>query len=168
MSRSMMAPLRRAALAALLGVATFGLAAPSFAYNEASTSSINIDKDNLILRGYDAVAYHTQGKALKGTTEFSAMHNGATYHFASAANRDAFKANPAKYEPAYGGFCAMGVALEKKLDGDPELFKVVDGKLYLNVNADVVKVWSKDIPGNIGKAEMNWPAIKDKTPASLN
>lgn len=139
----------------------------SYAYDENSPSALNLDKDHLILRGYDAVAYQTDGKAVKGAADFTASYEGATYRFASAANRDAFKANPAKYAPAYGGFCAMGTALEKKLDGDPELFKIVDGKLYLNVNADVVKIWNKDIPGNIVKANTNWPEIKDKTPKSL-
>ena len=71
------------------------------------------------------------------------------------------------YAPQYGGFCAMGAALGKKLDVDPTQFKVVDGKLYLNVNADVFKKWSEDVPGNIVAADANWPSIKDKTPASL-
>lgn len=161
---------RRSAFAALatLSLALAAVPNAAFAYDASSASAINVDQGNLILRGYDAVAYHTQGQAVKGKGEFTATFNGATYHFATTANRDAFKMNPAKYEPAYGGFCAMGVALEKKLDGDPELFKVVDGKLYLNVNADVVKVWNKDVQGNIAKAETNWPGIKDKTPASLN
>lgn len=162
--------IRRAAAVALtaVGLALTALPTTGFAYDEASTSAVNVDRSNLILRGYDAVAYHTQNQAVKGSAEFTASHNGATYHFASAANRDAFLAAPATYEPAYGGFCAMGVALEKKLDGDPELFKVVDGRLYLNVNADVVKVWNKNIPGNIAKAETNWPEIKDKAPADIN
>lgn len=139
----------------------------SYAFDQNASSALNLDKDRVILHGYDAVAYHTEGKAVKGAANVSAAYDGATYHFASAANRDAFKANPAKYAPAYGGFCAMGAALEKKLDGDPELFKIVDGQLYLNVNADVAKVWTRDIPGNIAKANANWPEIKNKTPVSL-
>jgi len=170
MSMTTLFLLRRAALVGLTvaGLAVAVAPSPSFAYDPASTATINIDKDTLILRGYDAVAYQTQNKAMKGMAHYSASHNGATYQFVSAANRDLFKANPAKYEPAYGGFCAMGVALEKKLDGDPELFRVVDGKLFLNVNADVQKAWSRDVPGNIAKAETNWPDIKAKAPKDLN
>lgn len=163
--------LTRRAVAVALTIAGLSFVAaptPSLAYDETSKSAINVSADKLILRGYDAVSYHASNKAVKGSSQFSASHNGATYHFSSAANRDTFRANPAKYEPAYGGFCAMGVALEKKLDGDPELFRVVDGKTYLNVNADVVKVWTKDVPGNITKAEGNWPAIKGKAPSELN
>lgn len=161
---------RRAVAVALTiaGLSFVAAPAPSFAYDEASKSAINVSANKLILRGYDAVSYHASNKAVKGSAQYTASYNDATYHFSSAANRDAFRANPAKYEPAYGGFCAMGVALEKKLDGDPELFRVVDGKTYLNVNADAAKVWTKDVPGNITKAEGNWPAIKDKAPSELN
>lgn len=161
--------LRSAFVAGMTALALMSATLPSvsYAFDPNSPSALNLDKDRVILHGYDAVAYHTDGKAVKGAANFSAAYDGAIYHFASAANRDAFKANPAKYAPAYGGFCAMGAALEKKLDGDPELFKIVDGQLYLNVNADVVKVWTKDIPGNIAKANNNWPEIKNKTPVSL-
>jgi YHS domain-containing protein len=104
---------------------------------------------------------------VKGSAAFSATHDGATYHFASAANRDAFLAEPARFAPAYGGFCAMGAALGKKLDIDPTQFKVVDGRLYLNVNADVFKRWAQDIPTNIGNADQNWPGIANKAPNTL-
>jgi hypothetical protein len=87
--------------------------------------------------------------------------------FSSAANRDLFTANPGKYAPAFGGFCAMGVALEKKLDGDPTAWKLVDGKLYLNLNKDVQKKWLEDVPGNLKNAQMTWPKIKAKAPKDL-
>lgn len=103
----------------------------------------------------------------QGSAEFTAEHDGAIYHFASAANRDTFLADPAKYAPAYGGFCAMGAALNKKLDGDPAIWKIVDSGLYLNVHLDAAKRWREDVAGNISKAEENWPKIKDKTPDSL-
>ena len=76
-------------------------------------------------------------------------------------------ADPAKYAPAYGSFCAMGVALEKKLDVDPQAWRVVDGRLYLNVNKDVQKRWLDDVPGNLATAEKNWPRLKDRVPKSL-
>jgi YHS domain-containing protein len=140
----------------------------SFAYDENSTAAVNVDAKGLGLKGYDPVAYFSVGAPTEGKSEFKAAHNGVTYHFASAANRDAFKANPAKYAPQFGGFCAMGVALEKKLDGDPQAWTVADGKLYLNVNKDVEKKYREDVSGNNKKAEQNWPELRNKTPKSLN
>lgn len=151
------------AIAAVAGAAP----SPAQAYDTASTAAINVAEDAVILKGYDAVAYFTTGTPTAGNAKFSAVHGGATYQFASAANLQAFQANPAKYVPQYGGFCAMGAALGKKLDVDPTQFKIHDGKLYLNVNADVFKKWSEDVPGNIAAADLNWPLIVDKTPASL-
>lgn len=162
---------RNISLATAISLAVFGFSASTsntaFAYDTASTSSINVSEAAVILHGYDAVAYFSKSAAVKGASKFSTRHGGATYHFSTAKNLAAFKANPAKFVPQYGGFCAMGAALGKKLDVDPTQFKVVDGKLYLNVNAEVFVAWSKDIAGNIVKANQNWPAIKDATPASL-
>ena len=85
----------------------------------------------------------------------------------SQVNLDAFKANPAKYEPSYGGFCAYGVALGKKFDGDPRYWKIVDGRLYLNLNGDIQAEWSKNIAGNVTKADTNWARIRGITAARL-
>jgi YHS domain-containing protein len=155
------------AVAAAAALASGLAPTAAFAYDENSTAAVNVDAKGVGLQGHDPVAYHTVGAPTAGKAEFSAKYNGVTYLFASAANRDAFKAEPGKYEPAYGGFCAMGVALEKKLDGDPTAWKIVDGKLHLNVNKDVQKKWLEDVPGNNKKANMNWPTIKAKTPKSL-
>ena len=103
------------ALAIAFGGAAAFISAPGFAYDETSTASINVDQQDVILKGYDAVAYFTTGTPTAGSARFSAVHGGATYQFASAANLQAFQANPAKYVPQYGGFCAMGAALGKKL-----------------------------------------------------
>ena len=127
----------------------------------------NLGEGNLALKGYDAVAYQTEGAPVPGTEAFTATHDGATYRFASAANRDTFAANPAQYMPAYGGYCAMGVVFGKKFDVDPAAFRVVDGTLYLNVNKDIQARWQQDIPGNITKAAGKWPEIADKAPADL-
>lgn len=86
---------------------------------------------------------------------------------APAANRHAFSAAPARYLPAYGGFCAYDVAVGKKLDVDPEAWRVVDGRLYSNLNKKVQKTWLEDVPGNIAKADTNWPEIKDRAPRDL-
>lgn len=159
---------RRAFAAFVLGATLVGVVpTASLAYDEASTSSINVDKQHVAISGYDPVAYFVDSKPAKGDKKFSAKYQGATYHFASAAHRDSFNQNPGKYAPQYGGFCAMGVALGKKLDVEPEVWQVVDGKLYLNVNRDVSVKMNEDLSGNLAKAEANWPAIKDKAPKSL-
>ena len=90
----------------------------------------------LAAHGYDVMAFFTNGNPLIGSDTYATAHAGGTYRFASQANLDAFKASPSKYAPAYGGFCAYGVALGKKFDGDPRFWKIVDGKLYLNLNGD--------------------------------
>lgn len=160
---------RRTLLAALISASAAAavLPGPAFAYDEKSTSALNVDAKNIAIKGHDVVAYFTVGAPTAGKAEFAASHEGAVYHFASAANRDSFKANPAKYAPQFGGFCAMGVALEKKLDGDPSAWRVVGDRLYLNVNKDVQKKWLEDVPGNLVKANSNWPQVKAKAPKDL-
>lgn len=154
--------------AACISIATGLPYRNALAFDPSSTKAVNVDAAGLMLRGYDPVAYFSTGSATKGRDEFSAEHDGMKYRFASAANRDAFKGNPAKYQPQFGGFCAMGVALGKKLDGDPEVFRVVDGKLYLNVSRDVQKRWSEDASTNISNANSKWPAISTKPPKDIN
>jgi len=127
---------------------------------QTGATAVNVDANGVILHGYDAVAYQTQHAAVKGSPEFTSVHDGAIYYFASAANRDAFQAAPAKYAPAYGGYCAMGVAVGKKLDGDPEAFTVQNGRLFVNVSAKVRSMWSKDIAGNETKAQQNWTSVR--------
>jgi YHS domain-containing protein len=153
------------AVAATLSAAL--VPATSFAYDENSASRLNVDVKGVGLRGHDPVAYFTLGAPTPGHSAFTAKHKGVTFQFASAAHRNAFKADPAKYAPQFGGFCAMGVALEKKLDGDPQAWHIADGKLYLNVNKDVQKKWLQDVSGNNKKAVRIWPTIRDKTPKSL-
>lgn len=115
------------------------------------------------IRGYDPVAYFTEKKAHKGKPEFSYAWQGAEWHFASQKNLDAFKADPEKYAPQYGGYCAYGVAQGYTPEIDPQAFKVVDGKLYLNLSRDVLKRWQKDIPGYVRDANKNWPELKAGT-----
>jgi len=160
---------RNTLLAAVIGAASLMAILPTaaHAYDVNSTSELNVDAKHVAVQGHDVVAYFTVGAPTAGKAEFKASHRGATYHFASAANRDAFKAEPNKYAPQFGGFCAMGVALDKKLDGDPTAWKVDGGKLYLNVNKDVQKKWLEDVPGNLVKANAAWPEIKTKAPKDL-
>lgn len=128
----------------------------------ASAQAVNTASDGLALGGYDPVAYQTEQQARKGTPEFTATHEGATYRFATAANREAFVADPARYVPAYGGFCAYGMSRGYRAKIDPEAFTVVDGRLYVNYSRGVRDRWSKDIAGYIAKADSNWTHLKDR------
>jgi YHS domain-containing protein len=114
---------------------------------------------DLAIGGYDPVAYFTQGQPVKGDSSFSHKYKGATWRFASAANRDLFIANPDKYEPQFGGYCAWAVAQGDTASGDPLKWKIVDNKLFLNYDDAVQKKWEADIPGFIRKANQNWPRI---------
>jgi len=110
------------------------------------------------IRGYDPVAYFTEGKPVKGRAQFTHQWNGAAWRFASAANRDRFAAAPEKYAPQYGGYCAFGVASGYAVKTEPDAWSVVEGKLYLNYDRNVRASWVKDTPGYIRKANENWPA----------
>lgn len=151
--------------AAAAGAVTLPM--PAFAFEEASASAVNIDKNGLAICGYDPAAYFTLGQPTPGAARFTAAFECATYRFSTAANRGAFAKEPARYAPAFGGFCALGTSLEKKFDGDPNLWRIVGGKLYLNVAEAAVTRWQQDIPGNISKANQNWTKIKDKAPKQL-
>ena len=132
------------------------------------SSGLTLKGPGLAVHGYDVVAYFTKGEPTIGNAKYSVKHNDATYRFASQEHLDKFKNNPKKYVPAYGGFCAFGVSVGAKFDGDPHLWKIVDGKLYLNLNAMIQETWLKDIPGNIEKADKNWRKISLKTPQELS
>lgn len=169
MSKSSKPTSRLASIMVAVSVITVSLlnGGRAYAYDETSHSLNNVDATGVGLHGYDPVSYFTVGKPTAGSEKFQATYDGVRYRFSSAENRDAFTKEPAKYVPAYGGFCAMGASLGKKFDGDPNYWKIVNGKLYVNVNADVDKHWKEDVPANISKGDQNWPAIKDKTPKEL-
>lgn len=133
---------------------------PTIASAQDGHAAVNVDANAVALHGYDAVSYQTASAPAKGSPAFTAVHQGAIYQFSSAANRDTFAANPSKYAPAYGGYCAMGVAVGKKLDGDPLAYTVANGTLYLNVSPKVRTMWAKDIAGNETKAKQNWSAVQ--------
>jgi len=114
----------------------------------------------LAIKGYDPVAYVTEGKAVKGSKEYEVEWKDAKWRFASAENRDRFTASPDDFAPAYGGYCAWAVAQGSTAGVDPEnAWKLVDGKLYLNYNVKIQNKWEQDIPGNIRKADANWPGV---------
>jgi YHS domain-containing protein len=133
-----------------------------------------VDASGFAASGFDVVAYFDAAQAPVGQpqpapTPGSAAHtadwNGATWAFASAENRDRFLADPAAYAPQFDGHCAFGVAKGGKVTGDPQLWRIVDGKLYLNLQKSVAAMWEEDIPGNIVTAGTNWPGL-DPQPAS--
>ena len=119
------------------------------------------------VQGYDVVTYHTDKRPLRGNGHFVATHEGATYLFSSQENLKTFEANPEKYVPAYNGYCAFGVSVGKKFVGDPEVYRVVDGKTYLNLDASIQGEWLKDVPGRIRSADKQWGKIKAVSPAAL-
>lgn len=125
------------------------------------------DKNDVILAGHDTVAYHTEGKAVVGDANITSVYQGAIYRFSSKKNRKLFNANPEKYAPAYGGYCALGTSFGKKFDVDGKAFEIVDGQLYVNKNLKVYETWKKDIPGNIQQSETHWPNIKDTAAKDL-
>ena len=115
------------------------------------------------IRGYDPVAYFTEGKPVRGSSQFTAQYKGSTFHFGSKANRDAFVADAAKYAPQYGGFCAFGTAGGYKAAIQPTAFTIVDQKLYLNYNRDIQAKWNQDIPGYVKSADGKWPEVSKQT-----
>jgi len=112
--------------------------------------------------GYDAVAYFTEHKPVKGDSRFSHGYAGAQWQFSSVANRDAFIAEPARYAPQYGGYCAWAVSEGDTASADPKFWTIVNDRLYLNYDADVQKKWERDVAGHIRKADQNWPAVLGK------
>ena len=157
--------MRKLLLASALSVLTLGAAQAGEQY---------VDETGFAVSGYDPVAFfelkqnpvgEKQPSAVPGKADITAEYNGATWAFASEANREKFLADPAKYAPAYDGHCAYGIAQGGKVPGNPNLWRIVDGKLYLNITPTVVGFWESDIPANLNKAENNWSS-KEEAPAS--
>ncbi len=140
-------------LALIAGV--IGSAGPALAidpvFNEGGTA----------IRGYDPVAYFTQGEPAEGSAEHVVEYNSAQWRFTSAENRDLFAADPEKYAPQYGGYCAWAVANNYTASIDPHAWSIRDGKLYLNYSKFVRARWAVDKSGNIAKADKNWPGLRD-------
>ena len=111
---------------------------------------------DIAIKGYDTVAYFKDNKAQKGTEAFTVPWHGMTWQFLSKENKELFAANPEKYAPQYDGYCSWAMTESRKAVTDPEVWKIVDGKLYLNCSSAAYEKWSKDIPGNIKKADAIW------------
>lgn len=126
------------------------------------TKQFNLD-DGVAIKGYDPVAYFTVGKAEKGKSTFSTSYKGVRYHFADAADLNSFQANPEKYEPQYGGWCAYAMGHDgSKVEVDPETFKIINGKLFLFYNRffnNTLKAWNQDEPKLHSQADANWQKL---------
>jgi YHS domain-containing protein len=143
------------ALAAFAAAAPFA-ATPAFAEKPPVYTAI---LSHVAVGGYDPVAFFTDGHPVEGDAQFAMTYQGYEYRFASAEHLAAFRANPTRYLPQYGGYCAWAVAQGRTASGDPRFWRIVDGKLYLNYNADIQQRWASDIPGNIRAANAHWPAV---------
>ncbi|MGK0370473.1 MAG: YHS domain-containing protein [Glaciecola sp.] len=147
----------------LLKVSAIAASIAFSAFTFAADIDVNTSENDLAIQGYDSVAYFTQSAPVKGTSEFTATYKNAIYQFSNAQNRDLFRQQPEKYAPQFGGFCAFGVTMDRKFDTDPTAFKIVDDKLYLNLNAKVQKRWLSDTSNLINTADNNWDGIKNQT-----
>lgn len=154
---------RTQTLSAIMMTAVIAVAMPAFAEDEHNVSTgITTAGVPLGLHGVDAVALATSNSVAEGDARYTIVDDGVAYYFASEDSAKKFKANPAMYAPQYGGFCAYAVALGKKFDGDPRYADIVDGKLYLFVNAEIFEKYKKDSTRILAKAERTWPRIEHK------
>ncbi|WP_416670315.1 YHS domain-containing (seleno)protein [Egbenema bharatensis] len=137
-------------------------AEPEAAAPQATEDSnlVFFSSDGVAIRGTDPVAYFREGRPVAGSESFSYEWGNATWWFSSAENRDLFASDPERYAPEYGGFCAWAVSQGYTAPIDPNAWKIVDDRLYLNANTGIQRRWERDIPGNIDKADQNWPGIQ--------
>lgn len=149
-------------ISTVIGALVLGFSALSHAGPDTET-----DGNDVILAGHDVVAYFSEGRPVEGSADYTAVYNDAIYRFSTAENRDSFRADPARYAPQYGGYCAFGMTFGKKFEIDGKAFEIVEGKLYVNKNLKVYEEWVKDVPGNIVEADLVWPAIKLTPPNEL-
>lgn len=142
-------------------IAVFSLAGVASA-ELASTQSKTLvftDKEGIALLGYDAVSYFTEGKPAQGKATFKVSYQGAQYYFVSAEHKALFEANPAKYAPAYGGYCGYAASIGKVRPANPLLWSLVDGRLIVQHTKGAVELWDKDVKGNKAKADKFWPRL---------
>lgn len=150
----------RTLLAALaLAFGSLSFAAPAHADQAPVYTSF---LSRVAVGGYDPVAYFTEGRPVRGNAQHRIMHDGYEYRFASAENLAAFRANPARYLPQYGGYCAWAVSQGYTAPGNPNNWRIVNGKLYLNYNDEIQARWERDIPGFIRSADANWPNVLNR------
>lgn len=160
---------RRVPLMLLVGACLLWAVTPAAAQTVSVNTSTGLTAEGapLALHGYDPVAYFTHGEPRLGLAEHSLVHDGATYRFVGQQHLKTFREDPERFLPAFGGFCAYGVSVGAKFDGDPHVWKIVDNQLFLNLNPAIQELWEKDLRGNIEEADAHWPRIRDRDPATL-
>jgi YHS domain-containing protein len=131
----------------------------SYGFGTNGTAAGEEGSKDRAIRGYDPIAYFKAGDAQKGDPSHSVSWHNLTWHFQNEDHRRLFQENPEKYAPQYDGYCAWAMTEARKAETDPEVWKIVDGKLYLNCSMAAYEKWSKDIPGNIRKADANWAKL---------
>jgi len=127
-----------------------------------AVDATNTDQTGLALNGYDPVAHCTRGEPTKGDFQITEEHDGAVYRFANEHHRELFRKNPQRYVPRYGGYCAYGVSVGKKFSADPTVWKIVDGRLYLNLDESIAEKFNEDITGHINQADQNWKKLAEE------
>jgi hypothetical protein len=153
-------PLAAAAMVAA-AIAGSGFALFALAPSAIAAEQIVHVQGGLALSGYDPVAYHIDGRPRRGSLDNETEWMGARWRFASQENLAAFLADPERYAPAYGGYCAYAVSQGSLQPGDPRIWRIVDGKLYLNLSPSTMSKWEADIPGSLARADQNWPDLTD-------
>jgi YHS domain-containing protein len=133
---------------------------PLFAQQNNQNNTVFYHENNIAIKGTDTVAYFNERKAVQGNSKFSYKWNNVTWLFKNSKNRDLFRRNPIKYAPEYGGFCAWAIAKNEVKTIERDQWLIYKGKLYLFYNKKSKTMWDKDIPGNIAKANQNWPSIQ--------
>lgn len=128
----------------------------------ATKSLVNVDKNGVGLQGYDPVAYFTQNRPVPGSPQFQSSYNGVKYYFVSAQDKNMFDANPSKYEPQFGGYCAYAASQGHTAPIQVGAFQIVDGRLLLQYSESVRDKFNQDSQGNLKKADANWPGLVDK------
>lgn len=131
-------------------------------------SRVNKNKDNVAIQGFDSVAYFAAESAVKGDAKYEFVWNGAKWLFSSAENLEKFRASPEQYAPQFGGYCSFAVSKGYTANGDPNAWKIVDGKLYLNYSPKVKEMWESDQESRIKEGENNWKKFDTQMPEHKN
>lgn len=155
---------RRFWLAAALALGLLALA-PSDRVMAAA--ELNVGPDSLALKGYDPVAYFLADRPVPGNSRYELRHEGAVYRFATAGNLALFRSDPERFTPEYGGYCSYGVRLGRKFDVDPHAWRIVEGRLFLQLDQGTQVIWLKDLNRNISIADSVWPQIREKLDSEL-
>ncbi len=159
----MRTPLARSLGSILLASVLFFAAATTAGAGEGKL--LAVDPNHVAIKGYDTVAYFTDGKAIKGSSEFEYVFDDAKWQFSSAAHRDLFATDPDRYMPQYGGFCAGLMVFGDLTPADPEAWTIVDGKLYMVSRKALLDRWKANSAENIGEADKHWPDVQQRAAA---